>query len=62
MPVIQTIVQEDFNNLSESFFLRVWQRSEECDVRLKHLFPQGGEWLFHDPLQPPRIAAEPTNR
>ena len=44
--------QENLDKLSKSFFLICQQRSEKGDVRLKHLFPQSGERLFHNP-QPP---------
>jgi hypothetical protein len=49
------LIQEHFYELSESFFLMVWQRSEKGDVRLKYLFPRGGKPLFHNP-QPPETS------
>jgi hypothetical protein len=51
--------QENFDKLSKAFFLICRQRSEKGDVRLKHLFPQRGERLFHNP-QPPY--ASPSNQ
>ena len=49
------LIKENLDELPESFFLMVWQRSKKGDVRLKNLFPRSGERLFHDP-QPPEAS------
>jgi hypothetical protein len=50
------LIQENFDQLSKSFFLIRWQRSEKGDMKQKHLFPQSGEPLFHN-FQPPHASA-----
>jgi len=51
--------QENFDKLSKSFLLICRQRSEKGNVRLKHLFPQRGKRLFHNPRPP---YASPSNQ
>jgi len=48
-------IEENRDELSESFFLMVWQRSKKRNVRLENLFPRSGERLSHDP-QPPEAS------
>ena len=41
-------IEENLDELPESFFLLIRQRSKKCDVRLKNLFSRSGERLSHD--------------
>jgi hypothetical protein len=52
------LIEENVDELSKSFFLVVWQRSEKGDMGLKYVFPRGGEPLFHNP-QPPEASPPP---
>ena len=50
--------EEHFDELSEAFFLKVWQRPKKRNMRLKNLFPRSGKRPSHDFQSPQALSPD----